>query len=426
MGYWKTYSFKAEMMTIATPNTPLDLRIDNVHILTMDKSIAAPYGLLEHYAVGIADGKIVWLGDGTTATAIKAHQVIDGKGQFLSPGLIDCHNHLVFAGSRAHEFEQRLNGVSYAEIARQGGGILATVKATRAATEDELFELACGRARALIKEGVTTIEVKSGYGLDLQTESKMLRVARKLGQTLPCHVQTSFLGAHALPPEYKDNADAYIDWICTEVLPAIAEQGLADAVDGFCEGIGFTPQQIQRVFNKAQELNLPVKLHAEQLSDLGGATLVADYHGLSADHLEYLSAAGIAAMAQSTTVAVLLPGAFYTLSETKLPPIADLRSAGVDLAIGSDYNPGSSPICSLKLMLHMACTLFKLTPEEALAGVTRNAAKALGLDNKGTIQIGQDADLCLWNISHPAELAYTYGVNPLTAVWQAGEESKFN
>lgn len=423
-------------MTNTTAKEPLDLRIDNVHILTLDESIAAPYGLLEHHSVGVAHCKIVWLGDTATANTMKAHRVMDGEGQFLTPGLIDCHSHLVFAGSRAHEFEQRLTGVSYTEIARQGGGILSTVKATRAATHDELFKLASERAKALINEGVTTMEIKSGYGLDLETESKMLRVARKLGQALPCNVQTSFLGAHALPPEYKgkgkgkgkgkDNADAYIDLICTEVLPAIAEQNLADAVDGFCEGIGFTPQQIQRVFNKAQALGLPVKLHAEQLSDLGGASLVAEYHGLSADHLEYLSAAGIAAMAHNDTVAVLLPGAFYTLSETKLPPIAELRNAGVNMAIGSDYNPGSSPLCSLKLMLHMACTLFKLTPEEALAGVTRNAAKALGLDHKGTIQIGNDADLCLWNINHPAELAYTYGVNPLTAVWLAGQQTKLN
>ena len=402
----------------------LDLLITNVHVMTMDDSLGSSYGLLNDAAVGIANGKIAWLGDKVEAQALEAQQVIDGNGQYLSPGLIDCHNHLVFGGSRAHEFEQRLNGISYAEIARQGGGILSTVAATRAASEDELYELASKRAQTFIGEGVTTLEVKSGYGLDLDTEAKMLRVARKLEQHLACHIQTTFLGAHALPAEYANQADAYIDFVCAEVLPYIAKHNLADAVDGFCEGIGFAPQQITRVFNKAQELGLPVKLHAEQLSDLSGAALVAQYQGLSADHLEYLSAQGIAAMAANNTVAVLLPGAFYTLSETKLPPIEHLRNKGVAMAIGSDYNPGSSPICSLKLMLHMACTLFKLTPEEAIAGVTSNAAKALGLTHKGCIKLRQDADLCLWNIQHPAELAYTYGVNPLTSVWLAGRQTK--
>lgn len=402
----------------------LDLLITNVHVMTMDNALSSPYGLLEDTSVGVTNGKIVWLGDNAEAQTLAAQQVIDGNGQYLSPGLIDCHNHLVFAGSRAHEFEQRLNGVSYAEIARQGGGILSTVKATRAASETELLKLASARAQAFINEGVTTLEVKSGYGLDLDTEAKMLRVARQLEQHLACHIQTTFLGAHALPAEYANKADAYIDYVCDEVLPHIARQQLADAVDGFCEGIGFTPQQITRVFNKAQDLGLPVKLHAEQLSDLSGAALVANYQGLSADHLEYLSATGIAAMAANDTVAVLLPGAFYTLSETKLPPIEQLRNKGVGIAIGSDFNPGSSPICSLKLMLHMACTLFKLTPEEAIAGVTRNAAKALSLNQKGCIKLGQDADLCLWNIQHPAELAYTYGVNPLTRVWLAGKQTK--
>lgn len=402
----------------------VDLLITNVQVMTMDKALSSPYGLLRDAAVGVANGKVVWLGDKAEAQTLAAQQIIDGNGQYLSPGLIDCHNHLVFAGSRAHEFEQRLNGVSYTEIARQGGGILSTVAATRAASEDELFKLASARAQAFINEGVTTLEVKSGYGLDLDTEAKMLRVARQLEQHLACQVQTTFLGAHALPAEYANQADAYIDYVCEEVLPHIAMQQLADAVDGFCEGIGFSAQQITRVFNKAQDLGLPVKLHAEQLSDLSGAALVANYHGLSADHLEYLSAEGIAAMAANNTVAVLLPGAFYTLSETKLPPIEQIRSKGVDMAIGSDYNPGSSPICSLKMMLHMACTLFKLTPEEAIAGVTSNAAKALGLNQKGCIKLGQDADLCLWNIQHPAELAYTYGVNPLTSVWLAGKQTK--
>ena len=410
------------LMMSHTAPAQVDLLIINVQALTMDRAMPNPYGLLNDAAIGIVDGQIAWLGDSNETHSIKAKEVFDGQGQYLSPGLIDCHNHLVFAGSRAHEFEQRLKGVSYSDIARQGGGILATVNATRAATEDELFELASKRAQAFINEGVTTLEIKSGYGLDLETERKMLRVAGTLADQLDCHVQTTFLGAHALPAEYQQTPDAYIDLICQQMLPAIAAEGLADAVDGFCEGIGFTPEQIDKVFNKAQELNLPVKLHAEQLSDLKGAKLVAQYDGLSADHLEYLAPDSMDAMQQHDTVAVLLPGAFYTLSETTLPPIDALRSRGIDMAIGSDYNPGSSPLCSLKLMLHMACTLFKLTPEEALAGVTRNAAKALGLPHKGSLKIGQDADLCLWDISHPAELAYTYGVNPLSHVWLAGKQ----
>ena len=411
-------------MTTASLPQAVDTLIYNTQVMTMDQSHGTPYGLLNNTAVGILDGKITWLGATATASDINANKVIDGQGQFLSPGLIDCHTHLVFAGSRAHEFEQRLNGVSYEAIAQQGGGILSTVNATRAASEEALLQLACQRAQVLIDEGVTTLEVKSGYGLDLATESKMLRVAQQLPHHLACHVRTTFLGAHAIPAEYKHNPDAYIDYVCETVLPVIAEQNLADAVDGFCESIGFSNQQIDRLFNKAQSLALPVKLHAEQLSDLKGAKLVADHQGLSADHLEYLSEESLIAMQANNTIAVLLPGAFYTLRETKLPPIEQLRQHGVAMAIASDYNPGSSPLCSLKLMLHMACTLFKLTPEEAIAGVTRNAAKALGLNQKGTIQIGQDADLCLWDISHPAELAYTFGVNPLTHVWLAGEQSK--
>lgn len=401
-----------------------DLLIRNVHVMTMDPAIEQPYGLFNDAAVALENGKIVWVGENASATTIHADRLFDGKGQYLSPGLIDCHTHLVFAGSRAHEFEQRLNGVSYEEIARQGGGILSSVNATRAATEGELYSLAAERAQTFINEGVTTLEVKSGYGLDLATESKMLRVARRLQEQLACNIRTTFLGAHALPPAYKKQPEHYIDLICEEMLPYIASQHLADAVDGFCEGIGFSPAQMQRVFDKAQQLGLPVKLHAEQLSDLGGAKLVAEHNGLSADHLEYLSDNSIDAMKEHNTVAVLLPGAFYTLSETQLPPIDLLRKKGVAIAIGSDFNPGSSPICSLKLMLHMACTLFKLTPEEALAGITRNAAKALGLPQKGIIKAGQDADLCLWNIQHPAELAYTFGVNPLQHVWLAGKQTK--
>lgn len=378
------------------------------------------YGLLENAAIAVTAGKISWLGN--TEEAPKATREIDAKGKFLSPALIDCHTHLVFAGSRAHEFEQRLTGVSYEEIAKQGGGIIATVNATRKATEQALLDLALPRVKQLLAEGVACIEVKSGYGLDTETEIKMLRVARKLGELLPAKINTTFLAAHAVPPEYKGNADGYVDLICDEMLPLVAKENLADAVDGFCEGIGFSPEQMRRVFDKARELGIPVKLHAEQLSDLSGASLVAEYQGLSADHLEYLSEQSIVAMAQADTTAVLLPGAFYTLSETKLPPMDLLRKHKVAMAVASDYNPGSSPLCSLKLMLHMACTQFKMTPEEALAGVTRNAAKALGETNKGTLEIGKDADLCLWDIQHPAELSYTFGVNPLTSFWIKGED----
>lgn len=401
-------------------SVPVDLVIKNVNIMTMLNQQDKPYGMIENAFLAVKCGKIIGMGPEQDMPHFSSKQVYDGQGQFLSPGLIDCHTHLVFAGSRANEFEQRLTGVSYADIAKQGGGILSTVNATRAATEAELLALATQRVTTLMAEGVTTVEIKSGYGLNTETEIKMLSVARELGRRLPINVQTTFLGAHALPDEFKNNSDAYIDLLCTEMLPKISELNLADAVDGFCEGIGFSRAQMASVFERADSLGLPVKLHAEQLSDLGGASLVANYKGLSADHLEYLSLASIQAMKNNNTVAVLLPGAYYTLSETKLPPIAELRKHGIDIAIGSDFNPGSSPICSLKLMLHMACTLFKMTPEEAIAGVTRNAARALGLTSKGTIAIGQDADLCLWHISHPAELAYTFGVNPLQQSWING------
>lgn len=397
-----------------------DLIIKNANLLTMANSQSTlSYGLLADSAVAIKQGKIAWLGNSSEAPIAKTD--LDAEGKFLSPAFLDCHSHLVFAGSRAHEFEQRLTGVSYEEIAKQGGGIISTVKATRNATEQELLELALPRVKQLLAEGVACIELKSGYGLETETEIKMLRVARKLGQLLPVKINTTFLAAHAVPPEYKNNSDSYIDLICNEMLPLVAKENLADAVDGFCEGIGFSPQQMRKVFDKASELGIPVKLHAEQLSDLSGASLVAEYQGLSADHLEYLSEQSIMDMAKADTTAVLLPGAFYTLSETKLPPIELLRKHKVDMAVASDYNPGSSPLCSLKLMLHMACTQFKMTPEEALAGVTRNAAKALGENNKGTLEVGKDADLCLWDIQHPAELSYTFGINPLTHFWIKGE-----
>ncbi|TGG94210.1 imidazolonepropionase [Natronospirillum operosum] len=328
-------------------------------------------------------------------------------GGVMTPGLIDCHTHLVFGGQRADEFEQRLEGASYEDIAHAGGGILSTVRATRAASEDELHAQARPRLEALLRDGVTTVEIKSGYGLTTEDELKMLRVARRLGRELPVRVQTTFLGAHALPPEFKGNADGYIDLVCHEMIPAVAAAGLADAVDVFCEGIAFSVAQSERVFQAAQAHGLPVKAHAEQLSNLGGSALTARYKGLSADHIEWLDEPTVKAMAEAGTVATLLPGAFYTLRETRVPPIELLRQHGVPMAVATDGNPGSSPIFQLTLMLHMACTLFRLTPQEALQGVTTNAAQALGLQQQtGRIAPGLAADFCLWDIDAPNELAY--------------------
>lgn len=394
--------------------------IENATLATMSD---ASLGLQPDAALVIENGKIAWLGASADVPSAyrQGGEVLDAAGQLLTPGLIDCHTHLVWAGSRADEFSMRLHGASYEAIARQGGGILATVRATRAASENELFELARERALTLISQGVTEIEIKSGYGLNRETELKQLRVARRLGRELPLRVRTTFLGAHALPPEYAEDADAYIDLICNDMLPAAHAEGLVDAVDVFCERIGFSRIQTQRVFDTAASLQLPVKLHAEQLSDQDGAALVAEYGGLSADHLEYLSDSGIAAMKKAGSVAVLLPGAFYFLRETKYPPIEALRKAGVPIAIATDANPGSSPIHHLPLMLNMACTLFRMTPEEALLGVTAHAAKALGSDRSGTLAVGQHADLALWKVQSPAELCYQFGVNPLSGLWQGGE-----
>lgn len=374
----------------------------------------APYGLIERGAIALHDGHIVWIGPQDAVPADAAAQAVhvdNLDGAVVTPGLIDCHTHLVFGGNRAHEFDMRLNGATYEEIARAGGGIVSTVKATREASEDELFAQALPRAHALLSDGVTALEVKSGYGLDLDTERRMLRVARRLGKALGITVRTTFLGLHALPPEYRDNRDGYVALMCDEVLPTLAGEGLVDAVDAFCETIGFTPEETRRVFDRATQLGLPVKLHAEQLSDLDGAAMVARYHGLSADHLEYLSDSGIRAMAQAGTVAVLLPGAFYALRETKLPPIAGLRQHGVAMAVATDCNPGTSPLLSLRLAAGMACTLFRLTPEEALRGVTVHAAKALGLSDRGTLETGKRADLAVWNVRQPAELCYWIGGN---------------
>jgi len=329
-----------------------------------------------------------------------------GRGGVMTPGLVDCHTHLVFGGSRADEFEARLEGVSYEEIARRGGGILSTVTATREASEDELLELATPRLEALIADGVTTVEIKSGYGLTVEDELKMLRVARRLGETLPVRVVTTLLGAHALPPEFKDDSDAYIDLVCQEMVPAAASEGLADAVDVFCEKIAFSVAQCERVFEAAEAHGLPIKAHAEQLSNLGGTAMAARHGALSADHIEYLDEAGIAAMRKAGSVAVILPGAFHTLRETQQPPIAALREAGVPMAVATDANPGSSPLFMPTLMLNLACTLFRLTPQEALAGMTAHGATALGLKGEGRIQEGATADLCVWDIDTPAALAY--------------------
>jgi imidazolonepropionase len=392
----------------------------NARLATM----VAGYGAIDDGVIAVRGGRIAWVGKRTELPAAlrgpdtRAH---DAGGRWVTPGLIDCHTHLVYAGSRAAEFEQRLNGATYEEIARAGGGIRSTVAATRAASEVALLEASRPRLRALADEGVTTVEIKSGYGLDTDTEAKMLRAARALGAALPVTVRTTFLGAHALPPEFEGRADAYIDEVCERMLPAIARAGLADAVDAFCDRIGFTRAQTERVFAAARKLGLPVKLHAEQLSNQGGAQLAAQYGALSADHLEYVEETDVAALAQAGTVAVLLPGAFYFLRETRLPPIDLLRRHGVAMAVATDCNPGSSPMTSLLLALNMACTLFRLTPLEALAGATREAARALGLQHEaGTLQAGKIADFVLWDVERPAELAYGIGVNPCHAVVKGG------
>ena len=377
------------------------------HIATMAQG---NYSIIEDAALVTVGSLIEWIGPRSEVPAADYTQVHDLHGAWVTPGLIDCHTHTVFGGNRSGEFEQRLEGVSYAEIAAKGGGIASTVRATRAATEDELFASAEKRLRSLLRDGVTTVEIKSGYGLDLVNERKMLRVARRLGEALPVSVRATCLAAHALPPEYKDRADDYIDHICTEMLPALAAEGLVDAVDAFCEYLAFSTEQVERVFKVAQQLGLPVKLHAEQLSSLHGSSLAARYHALSADHLEFMTEEDAIAMAASGTVAVLLPGAFYFLRETQLPPMEALRKHGVKIAIASDLNPGTSPALSVRLMLNMACTLFRMTPEEALAGATQHAATALGMgDTHGSLEVGKVADFVAWQIDRPADLAYWLG-----------------
>ena len=392
---------------------PYSRLILNAKISTM--TLEKPYGLIENGAIAIEDGLISWVGEQTELPDKFSNLPENNlEGKLITPALIDCHTHLVYGGSRAGEFEMRLNGASYEEISRKGGGILSTVKDTRIASEDELLVQSKPRLEALIDEGAGTVEIKSGYGLDMETEIKMLRVARKLGEENNVRVKTTFLGAHALPPEFSGNSDKYVEFVCENVLPAVYSENLADAVDGFCEKIAFTPEQISRIFEKASDLDLPVKLHTEQLSNLGGASLAASYDALSADHLEHLDAVGVQSMAESGTVAVLLPGAFYTLRETRIPPVNALRQAGVPIAIATDCNPGSSPLNSLLLCMNMGCTLFSLTTEEALSGVTRVAAQALGIQNEvGTIELGKKAELAVWDVDQPAELAYRMGQNPL-------------
>jgi len=401
----------------------------NGHVATMARG-AEPYGAIRDGAVAVHGGQIAWVGpqsdlpDKPERCARVVHSL---GGAWMTPGLIDCHTHLVFAGNRVAEFEARRNGASYEQIARQGGGILATVAATRAAAASAL--LAGGRVRlaSLVREGVTTLEIKSGYGLDLDTERRILATARELGRESGISIRTTYLGAHALPTEFAGRPDDYVAFICDTALPALAAEGLVDAVDAYCEEIAFDKAQVERVFARAHELKLPVKLHADQLSDSGGAALAAGWAALSADHLEYTSAGGVEALAASGTAAVLLPGAFYTLGESQLPPVADLRRHKVPMAIATDCNPGTSPSLSLLLMMNMACHLFGLTPEECLAGVTRSAAAALGLDSdRGTIETGKRADLAVWNISAPAELTYWMGHNPLAGIIAAGQQIKTN
>ncbi|WP_299939125.1 imidazolonepropionase [uncultured Nitratireductor sp.] len=375
----------------------------------------APYGLVEDAGIAIEGDMIVWAGAmSNLPERFSGWERTDFGGRLATPALVDCHTHLVFGGNRAREFEMRLEGASYEEVARAGGGIVSTVSATRGMDEDALVEDALKRLDALLAEGVATVEVKSGYGLTVEDELKMLRAARRLAELRPVRIKTSYLAAHAVPAEYRGREDAYIDAVVLPGMDAAHAEGLVDAVDGFCEGIAFSPAQMARVFDRARELGLPVKLHAEQLSNLGGAKMAASYGALSADHLEYLDEEGVAAMAASGTVAVLLPGAFYTLRETQYPPLAALRKHGVRIAVATDCNPGSSPLASLLLTVNMACTLFRMTPEEALAGATREGARALGLAEEiGTIEAGKRAEIAIWDVEHPAELAYRIGFNPL-------------
>ena len=384
----------------------------NATIATMTNQ--GSYGLIECGALYIRDGKIDWVGKVSEIPSEFLHSKSeDLEGRLVTPGLIDCHTHIVYGGNRSVEFEMRLNGASYEDVARAGGGIISTVSDTRLSSIEDLVKDSLPRVDQLISEGVTLIEVKSGYGLDRETELKMLKAARQIQSERPIRVVTTFLGAHAVPPEYKDAPDTYIDTICIPTLHDANNEGLVDSVDAFCENIAFDVDQVERVFQSAKKMGLPVKVHSEQLSHMGGTKLAADYRALSADHIEYANAQDAKALSIAGTVAVLLPGAFYTLRETQLPPLLDLRNEKVPIAIATDCNPGSSPLTSILLTMNMACTLFQMTPQETLAGVTKNAAKALGRKDSGTIEIGNRADLCIWDVKHPAELSYRIGFNPL-------------
>ena len=384
----------------------------NATIATMTNQDS--YGLIECGALYIRDGKINWVGKVSEIPSKFLHSKSeDLEGRLVTPGLIDCHTHIVYGGNRSVEFEMRLNGASYEDVARAGGGIISTVSDTRLSSIEDLVKDSLPRVDQLISEGVTLIEVKSGYGLDRETELKMLKAARQIQSERPIRVVTTFLGAHAVPPEYKDDPDTYIDTICIPTLHDANNEGLVDSVDAFCENIAFNVDQVERVFQSAKKMGLPVKVHSEQLSHMGGTKLAADYRALSADHIEYANAQDAKALSIAGTVAVLLPGAFYTLRETQLPPLLDLRNEKVPIAIATDCNPGSSPLTSILLTMNMACTLFQMTPQETLAGVTKNAAKALGKKDSGTIEIGNRADLCIWDVKHPAELSYRIGFNPL-------------
>jgi imidazolonepropionase len=415
---------KGEYRSAQNADSPV--RSPACDLLLVDADVATlvgdtPYGAVRDGAVAIRGETIAWVGPRRELPPdLRAVRTVSCGGCWLTPGLIDCHTHLVYAGNRAHEFEQRAQGVTYAEIARAGGGIAFTVRATRAAVAAELAAQSRPRLAALAAEGVTTVEIKSGYGLDTASEMKTLRVARALGEELGVAVRTTLLAAHALPPEFAGRADDYIDYVCADTIPAVAREGLADAVDAYCETIGFTPDQTRRVFAAAHAHGLPVKLHADQLSDMDGGRLAAEASALSADHLEYTNGGGVAAMARAGTVAVLLPGAYYALRETRLPPMTALRAAGVPMAVATDCNPGTSPTTSLLLMLNMACTLFRLTPEEALAGATIHAARALGLHDRGAIAPGMRADLACWAVATPAELAYRIGGNPCAGAVRGG------
>ncbi len=399
-----------------------DRLLIDCRVATMAET-GVPYGAIEDGAILVRDGRIAWIGHaGDLPEGFEAAQIDRLGGRWITPGLVDCHTHLVFGGDRSGEFEQRLSGVSYEEIARAGGGIVASVSATREASEDELYNLAVKRLAGLKATGVTTVEIKSGYGLDRDSELKMLRVARRIGRNAGVRVSTSYLGLHALPPEHRDDRAAYVDKAVDDILPAAHAEGLVDAVDAYCEPIAFNTDEVARLFDKAAALGLPVRLHADQLSDSGGAALAARYRALSADHIEYTSEAGVAAMAEAGVVAVLLPGAFLMLRETRMPPVELLRGRGAAMAVATDCNPGTSPVLSMTAALNLACVQFRLTPEEALTGATRHAAMALGRGSEvGTLEVGKAADIAVWDISRPAELAYWLGAPLLHRRYLGGE-----